>query len=418
MLSDEALEKIVERLVDRIEEANAFILKQIGTNIKKAKTLGITDRLKLEQILKYGGDYEKIVQKIAEITKLNIADIKKIFREVAKIDYRFAKQFYNYRGQRFIPWEENLALQQRVDALANITAQQYLNFANTRTIGFSIKDATGKTIFQNLDDTYIKVMDEAIWNISQGTSTFNDQMRLIMNQLGSSGIKYLDYENGRKMRLDSAVRMHVRGALRSMHNDLQEQWGKEFNADGVEISVHSSPAPDHALVQGRQFTTNQYDEYGNLIKEGEFEKFQSDEDAVSYDGIEFPAEFEGHDRRSISQYNCYHYIFSIILGVSKPAYTNEQLRDIINRSKETFEFDGKEYTMYEATQLQRQLETAIRKQKDIQIIGRASDDKELIGQAQSNITKLTRKYKQLSDVSGLPTKNDRLRVSGYKRVKV
>ena len=33
-----------------------------------------------------------------------------------------------------------------------------------------------------------------------------------------------------------------------------------------------------------------------------------------------------------------------------------------------------------------------------------------------NITYLTRKYKQLSDISGLPTKMQRMKVSGYKRV--
>ena len=52
-----------------------------------------------------------------------------------------------------------------------------------------------------------------------------------------------------------------------------------------------------------------------FLKKGEFEKFQEDEDAVSYDGVKFPAisEETKHDRRAIGQYNCYHYTFSIIL---------------------------------------------------------------------------------------------------------
>ena len=41
-------------------------------------------------VLKYGGDYEKIANKLAKITKLNKNDIYKIFEAVAKKDYRFA----------------------------------------------------------------------------------------------------------------------------------------------------------------------------------------------------------------------------------------------------------------------------------------------------------------------------------------
>ena len=78
----------------------------------------------------------------------------------------------------------------------------------------------------------------------------------------------------------------------------------------------------------------------------------------------------------------------------------------------------KTYTNYEGTQLQRKLETEIRKQKDIQIMAKASGNKELVQESQQKITQLTRKYKELSDVSGLPTKLERARVSGYRRTKV
>lgn len=406
MLSDEALDHIVEILVNRIEEANTYILKQIGGNINKFRTIRPSDKYKLEQMLKYGGDYEKIINKIAEITKLNVADIKKVFKEVAKSDYEFAKQFYLVNNKTYISWEENEILRKQVDALANITANEYLNFANTRAIGFSVKDLTGKTIFQSLDDTYRKVIDEAVWNISQGTDTFDNEMRRIMKELGTSGIKYLDYESGNVRRLDSAVRMNLKGAITSLHNELQKQWGQEFGSDGVEISVHLTPAPDHAKVQGKQFANE------------EFNNFQNDKRAVSYDGIVFEPEFEGKDRRSIGEYNCYHYIFSIMLGVSKPVYSNNELKSIVNKSERTFNFDGKKYTIYEGTQLQRQIETEVRRQKDMQILAKAGGDLELAGQAQDKITQLTRKYRELSQVSGLPTKMERMIVSGYKRIKV
>ncbi len=405
MLSDEILEKVIERLTNRIEEGNTYVLRKIGANIKRIGKAKASDLIKLEQMLKYGGDYEKIAQKLAKITEINIKDIKKIFRVAAKKDYDFAKKFYKYRNAKYIPFDENVALKSQIDALANITASDYVNIANTRAIGFSIKDIRGNTIFQSLDNTYRNVIDEAVLSVSQGKSTFDEQMYKIIKELGTSGLKTINFASGRAVRLDSAIRMNMRGALRNLHNEMQEQLGEEFDSDGVEISVHSNPAPDHALVQGRQFSNE------------EFNKFQNDQDAVSYDGIKFPAESEetGHDRRSISEYNCYHYIFAIVLGVNKPEYSNKELKKIINKTNEEIEIDGRKYDHYEATQLQRQLETKIREQKDIQIMAKEAGNDLLAGEAQNKIRVLTKKYKEVSQKADLPTYMERMRVSGYRR---
>lgn len=415
MLSDEVLEKVVERLTRRIEQGNTYVLEEIGKSIKKIGTLSPSKAQQLGQMIKYGGDYEKITRKLAEITNMNVKDIKKIFNEVAKSDYQFSKQFYDFRGKKFIPYEQNALLKTQVDALANITAHEYANLS--RTLGFT-KVVNGKVVYTPLSQAFQETLDKAILSVLQGKTTFQEEMYKTIKELASSGLKTVDYGTGRSMRLDSAVRMNMRGALRNLHNETQEIIGKEFDADGVEISVHLNPAPDHAMVQGKQFSTNQYDEDGKLVKKGEFEKFQNDERAVSYDGVVFEPEFEGHDRRSISEYNCYHYIFAIVLGVSEPEYSKEQLQKIIDDNEKGFDYEGKHYTNYEGTQLQRQIETEIRKAKDEQIMARAAGIPEDITNAQKRITMLTNKYKELSKISGLGARMDRLRVSGYKRVAI
>ena len=58
MLSDEVIEKVVERLLQRVEEANTYFLKQIGSKIKQIKQLTPSEAHKLVQILKYGDEYE------------------------------------------------------------------------------------------------------------------------------------------------------------------------------------------------------------------------------------------------------------------------------------------------------------------------------------------------------------------------
>lgn len=404
MLSEEVIDKVVERLVNRIEQGNEYILKKIGENIKQFRDVKPSEAQRLYQIIRYGGDYDKIVKRLSEITELNVNDIYNIFNEVAKNDYLFAKQFYEYRNKKYIPYEENAFLKNQVEALARITAKKYINLTNT--LAFT-EHKKGKVVYTKLSKKYFEVLDEAVLNVGQGKENFDSAMYRSIKRLGESGIRTVDYESGRSLRVDSAVRMQMQGALTNLHEEIQETFGKEYGADGKEITVHLNPAPDHAEVQGHQF------------KIEEFEKFQNDQDCKDVNNVLFPATFNGRDRRSIGQYNCRHYTFNIVVGVSEPEYTPEQLQEIINNNNKGFEFEGKHYTNYEGTQLQRRLETEIRKQKDLQIIARASKNEDLltdIENAQNNISRLTKKYHELSKAGNLTEYMERMRVSGFKRV--
>ena len=408
MLSDEVIEKVTKRLINRIEQANTYVLKEIGKSIKKIGTLTPTQAQELAQVLKYGGDYNKITKELSKVTNMNIKDIQKIFEEVAKNDYDFAKQFYDYRNISYIPYENNLTLKNQVDAISRLMVKDYIN--KTSAIGFSVKELNGKIVFKDLTTVYRDTIDKAVLSIYQGKSTFDEEMYKTIKELAISGLKTIDYESGRSMRLDSAISMNMRDTIRQMHNETQEIIGEQFGADGVEITVHENPADDHADAQGKQFSKEQY----MLLQTTGY--------ATSYDNkqINLHAELKSGESisfRPISEYNCYHYKFDIILGVSRPAYSNEELTQIQERNNKGFDFDGKHYTMYEGTQLQRKLERKIREQKDIQIMAKEAGRMDLVDSSQKNITVLTRKYKELSEASGLLTEMDRMRVSGYKRIK-
>lgn len=400
MISEEQVDFLVERLVRRTEQANVYFYKKIGGILKQIKTLRPTEAHQLVQILKYGGTYDEIIQQITKYTSLNINEIDEIFNAYAKKDQLFYEKFYKYRNIPFTPFSENMAIRTQTRALANIVKTEMYDYFRTNVIGFTINDE-----FKNIKDTYNYLLDEALLNVSQGKETFDQSMQRILKNMGGSGLKTINYASGRSMRLDSAVRMHLKSSLRELHNENQKIYGEEFGSDGVEISVHSNPAPDHEQVQGRQFSNEEY------------AKLQNGEVAKDYKGRVYSLDHDDNDSyRPISELNCYHYIFSIILGVSEPEYSDKELKDIIKANNEGFEYEGKHYTNYNGTQLQRALERKIREQKDIQILAKASDNKELIGEAQNNITLLTRKYKELSDVSKLPPKMKRLQVANYKRI--
>jgi hypothetical protein len=412
MINEQDIEKLTNLLVSRIQQANTYFLKKIGGNIKLFRTLTPSEAQQLVQILKYNGNYEEIVREISRLTNLNIQDIDEIFKQFAIKDQYFAKKFYKYKGVEFTPYESNLALQSKVNALATITKQSMYNLSNTRAIGYSFKDELGNVVFSGLKETYNRVLDEAVLNVGTGVDSFDSAMARVMKELGGSGLKTVDFASGYSRRLDSQVRMNLQGALRNLHNELQQDFGKEFGSDGIEISVHNNPAEDHELAQGRQFSNEEY------------KKLQEEGIAKDYTGKTIDLHLENKDGssrvdfRPISEYNCYHYVFSIVLGVSKPNYDEKQLQQIIDDNNEGFEYEGKHYSNYQGTQIQRKLESQIREQKDLQIMAKKSGNEELLQESQKSINYLTDKYNEFCKTSGLQRKVDRLRVANYRKVAI
>lgn len=410
-ISDKELDVIIQKLVRKTDKANQLFLKKIGNDIKKIKKLNYTQAHQLIQMLKYGSSYNKVVDEMGKLTNISQKDINSVFSNYAKIDQEFYKQFYQYKNKPYIPYSKNDVLRRQTEALANISGEELRNLTRSRAIGYRITDSKGVTKFKGLRETYEQLLDEAMLNVGQGKDTFDSAIRKILKEIGGSGLRYLDYESGRSIRLDSMIQMHLKDGLRNLHNVNDELFGQEFGSDGVEISVHENPAEDHEEVQGHQFSNEQYiklqetgiaDDYeGNSIN---IHTFRKDGTMAGF--------------RPISQYNCYHYRFSILLGVNKPEFSKERLEAIKERNDKGFEFEGKHYTMYEGTQLQRKYEREVRKYKDIQILARESDDKELMYEAQRKINELTVNYKKLNDASGLQAMSERMRVSGYHKIKV
>ena len=401
MLNSNQEEQLVQLLIDRINALNEDILEIIGNRIKEIGEMTPTQVHQINQMLMYNTDIKEIIEKLAEVSGMNVNDIYSLFEYSAKTNQDFARQFYRARGISYIPYAQNKVLKDQVRAIAEITAREYANISRTSAIGYIIKDLDGNITFKDISSTYKDIIDKAILNVGQGKTTYQQEMRNAIKQIGQSGLKTIDYESGRSVRLDSAIRQNTLEGLRTLTNQIQEQFGEEFGADGVEVSHHINSAPDHIdTVDGKQFSLN-----GDRVVKGKLYK-------------DFNTVNNSLDRQ-VSTLNCRHYIFSIVLGVNKPQYTDKQLEEDKKKNKEGFDFEGKHYSNYEGEQLQRLIERRIREQKDVQILAKSSGDKELTLQAQTKITQLTIKYKQLRNVSGLLNQlKTRASVVGYKRINV
>ena len=386
MQDEEKLDKILERFYNRYNRYNTKVLEELGKAIKQFDGLTPSEAHKLGQQLKYSNNINDLLNELSRISGKSIQDIDTLLDKVAVENVAFAEAYGDVKK-----YQDNVRLQRYVNTIKKETYGTFKNLAKSKNIGFTFKDENNKTIFKPMRMVYRDLIDEAVYNVSSGVSDYQSAMRNTIKQLADSGVKVHEektsYISGYNRRIDSSVRQAVLTGVRQVNLGVQQMVGEEFGADGYEISAHFLCADDHLDIQGRQFSKKEYERLNDDLE------------------------------RPIGELNCKHFAFAIILGVNLPSYTKKQLNQYKRYSQKKIEYNGKEYTRYDASQVQRRFETEIRKQKDRQIIARSSGDKEEISNAQNRISQLTKEYNNFSKVAGLSTYKNRLQVSGYHRLK-
>lgn len=391
LTNEKQLDRALERYYHRYNKFNEKVLKELGKAVKEIGELKPSEVYQLSQKIKYSENIDNLIQEFADMTDKSTKDIEELFEKFAKENVEFSRVYYEAKNKPFTPYKDNVQLNRLVTGIADITKNKMRNLSNMKSIGFLYKDEFGNITFKGLKKTYYDLIDEAVYNVATGTKDYGSAMRSVMNSLADSGIRIhedkIGYKNGYSRRLDTAVRQNVLEGMRQVNADIQKQIGDEIGADGIEISAHFPCAFDHLPIQGRQYSIDEYNKMNDRLD------------------------------RPIGMYNCRHFIMHIVLGIDKPIYNEHRLWKWEKQSHETFEYEGKKYTPYEATQVQRQIETAVRRQKDRQIIARASGDKDDIRMAQQKITELNTKYNDFSQAANLRTYKDRMTVTGYRKVK-
>lgn len=404
MLSQDAIENLIQPIIDRQEAINNYVINTIADRINDIGKLLPSDVHKLERILKSGSDVKRINSELARLTGLQVQQIKKLIKVVALDVYLDAKPYYDYRHISYVPFIKNVELQRVVNAVANQTAGEYVNLS--KSMAFMTRDPQNPKVLRptSIAKTYQQTIDKAIQATQQGTIDYNTAMHQSIKDLVDSGIRYVKYnpESGRRytQRLDTAVRRNILDGVRAINQECQNEIGKQIEADGKEISVHICPAPDHQFVQGHVFTNEQFD------------KMQNGEDTVDVQG----RHYTGFDR-SIGTLNCRHFTYSVIIGLYKPNYSDEQLKDILDKNERGYTLpNGKHLTLYECTQRQRQLETQIRIMKDGQIAAKRAGNMDLAREYQAKVDRYVNDYKQFSKACGLSEKRSKMSVAGYRKI--
>lgn len=401
MLSEKDIEKLIQPILDRQGKINTYVINKIAQRVKEIGKLLPSDVYRLERLLKSGSDVREINKEISRLTGLNERDIKQLIKTVAKDSYLDTKPYFDYRHKSFIPFEENIPLQNVIKSISRQTAETYVNLSRSRA--FMIRDLKnpGKLIPTPLSKAYYSIVDEAIQASQSGVIDYGTAMRRTLQQLSESGIQTIEYnpESGKKYHqtLEAATKRNLLDGIRQINQGVQDEVGKQYGADGKEITVHEHSAPDHEPIQGHQFTNEEYD------------KLQGGIPFEDVNGRQF-----GAIERSIGEYNCRHFTYSIIIGINKPNFTQEELDANIERNHKGYtDSKGKHRTLYECTQEQRKMERKIRQAKQNIVTGKASGNEQLLNKGQADLRNWRKEYSAFSSACGLPKKPLNVKVQGF-----
>ncbi len=399
MLSEYQLELLPERICERLSKINTDCIISIAEVLKKIGELRPTDVHQLQQMYNYGADIDQIIQALSAASEKNIAEIEEVFEIVAKANYDYSTPFYEAaKGEAAVPYEKNTRLKRYVSSVARQTVKEYKNL--TQHTAFAVFEKDGKSIAPlfaenknkaatSISETYTKIIDLAVQKVQTGTSSYQQEMRNVIRALSQSGIKSVDYASGYKRRLDSSVRQNILWGIKECNQNSADIVGEQLGADGYEISYHSNPRDTHADMGGRQYAK------GNK--------------GVTVKGKYYPpfSEVKG----LLKDYGCRHFKFSVFLSISVPALSEKELREKKQRDKQTFEYEGKKYTGYEATQVQRKLESSMQSERELMQAFRAFGDKDGENEARTRLRHLTSQYASFSKAAGLSTKMERTRLA-------
>lgn len=383
MQTTEKLEKALSVVMAQFDEVNAFFIAKIAAQIQKIGQMSQSSINQLTIMMEMSQDVTAIKKKLQTATGLASAQMAKIYQAAMDDVYTDPRFATALKSQPLSDAAQN-QLRHYVRAVSMQTAGDLQNYSNTTAVS----------------DAYKKAVDKAVLAASSGLTDYNSAMRRTVQELGYNGLQ-VQYASGYHRRLDTAVRQNIIDATNQIAKNGAQIIGDDLGFNAREISAHAHSAPDHEPVQGRVF----------LI--AEFEKMQSGQPFVDVEGHVYTA-----FRRPISEWNCTHFPVPFDTRYSVRRYTDEQLAAWKAANDAGVEIGGKHYTIYQATQLMRRIETESRRWKDAANACRLTGDMAGRRDCQKHINALGQTYSEIVQKSGLPSQRQRMAVEGFKAVKV
>lgn len=378
------IEKLTVKTENIFSELEIRIMSDIVRRIKENGVSTASADWQLTRLQQLGVSQERIQKYIKEALEASDKEMEKIFSDKAYEEYYGHERFYKFANMQQIPFEQNIVLQNLIEATKEQLRREYQNLAGS--MGFAIRDpATGKVKSSPLMDFYRSTMDNAVIDIQSGAFDYNTVLKRTIKQMTDSGIRFIDYDSGHRDRVNVAVRRAVLTGFRLVQGKINEQVAAELYTDMYEVSYHVGARPSHQEWQGKVYTMEQLHSICGL------------------------GEVTG-----LKGANCYH-DYKVFPPGSVRTYTDEQLRQMREAENSPKTYNGKQYTTYEALQQQRKMERGIRAQRqNIKLLQRGEADEQDIILAKAKYQGQMQAYKDFSQKMKLPEQKARITQDGLR----
>lgn len=377
-------------------EALPSAMEQLYRSLQLNIMSDLTERLKangeeitsaadwqINRLYELGVSKDEINSLIQSTLDVSDDEIDRIYDEVVKSGYARNEELYTSKGKEYIPYAENKQLQQLVKAVKNQTKSEYRNI--TGSLGFAVRNADNTLSFTPLADFYQRTLDNGLMQIASGAVDYNTVLKKAVKAMTDSGLRTVDYyASGWSNRVDVAARRALMTGFNQVVAKVNEDNAEQLGTEYFEVSYHRGARPTHQVWQGRVYSKKELETVCGL-------------GTVT----------------GLCGANCYHSYSPFIKGVDKPTYSDEEL-DRINEEENTpKEYNGRQYTVYEAQQRQRRLETAMRADRQkIELLTQGGADYDTITGAKVRYFQRQDEYVKFSKAMGLPEQWERVTVNG------
>lgn len=366
------------------------IMDDIIRRIQKAGRITDAADWQIQRLVILGNSTQDIEDLIRRAVGGNEDEVRRLYAEVIEREYTRDRSLYEQIGKEFIPYELNPELQQITDALVKQSTEELYNI--TKSTGFMLENGSGRKIFTPLSDVYNRYLDDAITGMANGAYDYNTLVRRLVSQMTASGLRTdhafsdggsdygVDYASSWHNRVDVAARRALLTGFGQLTQHVTDLNAQRLGTNYFEVTWHGGARPEHAAWQGKVYTKEQLTTKCGL-----------------------------GTGPGLLGWNCRHTYYPFIPGISERLYTDEWLEEQNRREAIPRSFRGKEYNAYEATQKQRQMETAMRARREqVQLLRTAGADKEDITIAQCKYQAQLEQYRSFSAAMGLEEQMERV----------
>lgn len=385
-MNQEYKEKLSRKIENQYSDLEDRIMQDIVRRIKKTGKITSTADYQINRMIILGNSSEDIENMTKDTLDASYPEMFELYDQVIDWEYVRNKDIYEQVNQQYIPYEENKELQQITDALVKQTKGELENI--TQSLGFYLDYGNGNRVLTPLAEVYQKYLDQACMDIVTGAFSYNEVLRRVVTQLTNSGLRSIEFASGRAYRVNVAARMAVMTGISQLTGQISDMNAELLGTEFFEVAWHGGARPEHAVWQGKVWSKQQLRTVCGLGT------------VTGLLGV-----------------NCYHEYYPFFPGISERNWTDEWLEEQNRLENIPKEWKGKNYTTYEAKQKQRQMETAMRAQREkVKLLEIGGADPEEIMLAKAKYQAQLDEYAMFSKKMKLKQERERIYLDKQGRV--